>query len=167
MVYFPIPIALIMFMAVTGLLMVSFLLYQAYGISVGRTTYETLKRNQLLKDTAAAAAAAAKLQDSNLCNADAKYGDAHMQDVGEQRNGSSSSRQAASNGSAAAAAGSAADSAGSWRGKLLFWRRQQQQQQQLVNYYDRGFWGNWCEVIWPDAFLQQYRQQLAAHSKEE
>jgi hypothetical protein len=166
-----------MFMAVTGLLMLSFFLYQAYGISVGRTTYETLKRNQLLKDTAAAAAAATKLQDSNLCNADAKYCDVDVRDVGEQRNGSSSSsRRAASNGSAAAAAaaaaaGSAADSTGSWRGKLLFWRRQQQQQQQqqqqLVNYYDRGFWGNWCEVIWPDAFLQQYRQQLAAHSKDE
>jgi hypothetical protein len=49
----------------------------------------------------------------------------------------------------------------SWWTKLFGWR----QQQQLVNYYDRGVWGNWCEVLWPDAFLQQHRQQLAAHSK--
>jgi hypothetical protein len=156
--------------------MLSFFLYQAYGISVGRTTYETLKRNQLLKDSAAAAAAT-KLQDSSRHIGDGTNIDGDVQDVGtalkeagsgQQPNGSSSSRQAASNSAAAAAGGGAADTSGTWRSKLsIWWRQQQQQQQQFFNYYDRGFWGNWCEVLWPDAFLQQYRQQLAAHSKDE
>jgi hypothetical protein len=39
MVHYPIPIALVMFMAVTGLLMLTLFLYQAYEISVRRTTY--------------------------------------------------------------------------------------------------------------------------------
>ena len=43
-------------MAVAGLLLLAFFLYQAYMISEGRTTYETYKRNQLYKQLRAAAA---------------------------------------------------------------------------------------------------------------
>jgi hypothetical protein len=148
--------ALVMFTAVTALLMLSFFLYQAYLISVGRTTYETLKHNQLLKDAAAAATA----DENSTCGVQEKV---HKQS--DDCTTSGKGVIAGSSSSSKRAAGSAAAAADAWRSRLFGWRRQQQQQQQqqqYVNYYDRGFWGNWYEVLWPDAFLQQYRQQLAA-----
>eukprot|EP00879_Flechtneria_rotunda_P031006 GHRR01033817.1.p1 GENE.GHRR01033817.1~~GHRR01033817.1.p1 ORF type:complete len:188 (-),score=52.90 GHRR01033817.1:133-696(-) len=61
--YYPIPVAIGMFMLVSGLLLAAFLIYQAVLISRGRTTYEVFKRNQLhkqLKEAAAAAEAVAQ-----------------------------------------------------------------------------------------------------------
>ncbi|KAF6257181.1 DHHC palmitoyltransferase-domain-containing protein [Scenedesmus sp. NREL 46B-D3] len=172
MVYYPIHVALVMFMAVTGLLLLSFLLYQAYLISVGRTTYETLKRNQLLKESAASAR---QQGSSRQCGDDKLEGEHQglgMQEAAQQRDGSTvSAADVACRGSSTNSSDrSASSAAGGWHIRLFGWR-QQRQRQECVNYYDRGFRGNWSEVLWPDAFLQRYSQQLAGdavqHSKQE
>lgn len=174
LVYYPIPVAVGMFLCVAGGLMLSFFMYQGYLISEGRTTYEILKGNQLMKDLAALAATqqeAAEQEHQQRTNSEQK-GRESQRESGSQQLEFSSRADGIGSSTAAAAAGAAAGTTTKgtkhisigWLARL--WSRGQQRRrhtqvlQPLVNYYDRGFWTNWHEVLFPDAFLQQYRQRL-------
>lgn len=127
--YYPIPLAVAMFLAVAGLLMLAFFLYQAYMISQGCTTYETYKRNLVHRQMTAAAAQQAGTADSSVSNHQ------HL-------------RRKTSRG---------------WQSLWLSkfgWQRIQAANVGLPSSpYDKGFWQNWREVIYPDQALQQCQQQ--------
>jgi hypothetical protein len=144
-VYYPIPIAVAVFMAITGLLMVAFLMYHGLLISQGRTTYETFKRDQLYKDmreaVAAVAAQAQNLQD-----------DQHAGSAEELRVPDKPCTKAC-------AAARAVTSVLLARVHGLMLRRQQLQAPAVhmpPNLYDRGLLGNWLEVLFPQHFLRQH-----------
>lgn len=137
--YYPIPLAVGMFLAIAGLLMLAFFMYQAYMISQGHTTYETYKRNLLYKQMAAAAGA------QQAARAGSIFSERHCR-----------------------VASTSSVSSSGWLAKLGLHRRWQQPAPHVKlppNRYDKGFWGNWYEVLFPEQFLQQWQQRQAQQKR--
>eukprot|EP00775_Hariotina_reticulata_P002137 gene2137-2456_t len=133
-VYYPVPVAVAVFMAITGLLMVAFFMYHGMLISQGRTTYETFKRDQMYKDIRAAALAA------------------HAQT--QQINQADGAEEPVIPGTQHVGAGAAARAVTSIGGFKLRRRQLQAAAVQLPpNLYNKGLLHNWLEVLFPEQFL--------------
>jgi hypothetical protein len=174
---YSLQLSLVMFVGCSGMMMLGFLLYHAYLISVGTTLHASIRRKKLLREAVEAeAAGTVQLQGSDSFSRirvglqGRTYMVAEDQEDAEGRKDVKSSIATAGRSNYSISCRRSRTKAGSddqptvssvggnLQSQLLCWhRRQQQQQQQHVNPYDRGFWGNWHEVLRPDAVLQHYR----------
>lgn len=137
MVFYPIQVAIVMFLMIGALMTMSFLAYQSYMISIGRTTYETFKWRELYK---------VKQQEALLQPSASDPGVHRKGTVKQQRTPAPSSDGAV--------------------GLLAKWRQQLWPEKVVIempkSIYDKGFWGNWQEVLFPNAFIQQHQSRRPA-----
>jgi hypothetical protein len=156
--YYPVHLAVEMFLVAAGAILAFFLAYQSWNICQGHTAYEVHKHRQLLK-AARAAAGGDKGGGSNggqqsTGNGLPEEAAAAAAAAGDRQVNSSSQQLSSHSGPSREQQGGADQGSG---------QQARDRSKRACAPYDRGVLLNWWEVMAPHSFMawQQHRQELA------
>jgi preprotein translocase subunit SecF len=175
MVYYPIPLALELFLVIAGCLMFFFLAYQSWNICHGQTTYEVHKRRlweteQGMQQQQQQEHAhqqeeqqQQKQQPEHVRQQEQQPEHVRQQQQQQQRQ-QQQQQQAPVEKKQGGTKPPSGDPKGAARVQVVERAASVSHQPQgSVNaMYDRGVWLNWCEVLFPESFLSQQVGYTAA-----